>query len=34
MSESSVDKRNENIDIIKGITVILMIYGHCLQYGS
>ena len=33
MSESSINKRNENIDIIKGIAVILMVYGHCLQYG-
>lgn len=27
-------KRNEKIDVIKGVAIILVVYGHALQYGS
>lgn len=27
-------KRNEYIDVIKGIAIVLVIIGHCIQYGS
>lgn len=27
-------KRNEFIDIIKGVAIILVVIGHCIQYGS
>lgn len=27
-------KRNDNLDIAKGIAVLLMVLGHCIQYGN
>ena len=27
-------KRNEKIDVIKGVAIILVVYGHALQYGA
>lgn len=27
-------KRNNYIDILKGICIVLVIFGHCIQYGS
>lgn len=29
-----MEKRNEFLDIIKGIAIIFVIIGHCIQYGS
>ena len=26
--------RNEYLDIVRGIAIILMIFGHCVQYGN
>ncbi|WP_378950765.1 acyltransferase family protein [Pelosinus sp. sgz500959] len=31
---SIISNRNQYIDTIKGITIILMVLGHCIQYGS
>lgn len=28
------DKRNDNLDIAKGIAILLMVWGHCIQYGN
>lgn len=28
------DKRNKYIDFVKGTTIILVVLGHCIQYGS
>lgn len=27
-------KRNNYFDFIKGIAIILVVFGHCIQYGS
>ena len=27
-------KRNKNIDILKGVLIILVVVGHCIQYGN
>lgn len=27
-------KRNKNLDIIRGVAIILMVLGHCIQYGN
>jgi fucose 4-O-acetylase-like acetyltransferase len=27
-------KRNELLDIIKGISIILVVFGHCIQFGN
>lgn len=32
--ENSEHRRNPYIDILKGIAIILVVFGHCLQYGS
>ena len=29
-----MEKRNEFLDILKGVAIILVIIGHCIQYGS
>lgn len=27
-------QRNQFLDIVRGVTIILMVFGHCLQYGN
>lgn len=29
-----MNRRNECLDIIRGVAVILMVFGHCIQYGN
>lgn len=33
-SKANDKKRSILVDMIKGIAIILVCYGHCIQYGS